>query len=540
MTQVVWLGFDDAVVRGRWDQTWVQELLPRGIDQPDGWGADVDSAVVVVCGEIDPDRLGPVLDRLESCVLIVTSNEERRFPHHRFAAPNRVLWLHTPDPDDLPTGWAAWRPLPTGWTPGTIERFAASCPAKDLDLVFAGQVNHERRRDVVTRLRWADGQAVAVEAFDHFTGDLAPDVYADMMRRARMVPCPAGNVSLDSFRVYEALQAGAVPILDSRTAQHTMTPEFWSLVFGADHPLPVTDEGWLSLNVAAAGNGDTLADPIEVAAWWTQFKRGWREAIDDDLATLGASPLSDHPFRQVVTAVVTASPIPSHPDIDVLDETVRSIIDSFAPAAVEIVVAFDGVRPEQQHRAADYREAIRRATWAANHRWPNTSIVVAPEWGHQANLLRLVLDGGHVTTPALLFVEHDTPLIGDIPWANALSAVSGEIDMLRFHYDDTIHPDHRYLLVDERPINVWGLPVYRTRQWSQRPHLAKTDWYRRLLDKHFPRSSRTMIEDKMHSVAQQGEWHRWRLAIYAPEGGMRRSGHIDGRRNDPKYEMRYA
>lgn len=532
MTQVVWLGFDGAVVRGRWDQTWVQELLPRGIDQPDGWGADTGTAVVVVCGEVDPDRLEPVLDRLDSCVLVVTSNEERRFPHHRFAAPNRVLWLHTPDPDDPPTGWARWRPLPTGWTPGTVERFAASCPAKDLDLVFAGQVNHERRELVAARLseKRDDGWPVALATFDHFTGDLPPGVYADMMRRARFVPCPAGNVSLDSFRVYEALQAGAVPILDCRTAQRTMDARFWSLVFGDDHPLPVADEDW---SVAV----DRTALPIEVAAWWTQYKRRWRHALDDDFDLLEAAHT---PYDGLVTVVVTASPIPEHPDIGVLDATIRSITESFAEVGLpEIVVAFDGVRPEQEHRTADYREAIRRAAWAANHRWPNTSIVVAPEWGHQANMLRHVIDGGHVPTPLLLFVEHDTPLVGRIPWAEATGAVCSSIDMLRFHYDTDIHPSHRHLLVDTEPRWRDGIPVYRTRQWSQRPHLAKTAWYANLLDAHFPRSSRTMIEDKMHSVAQEGEWDDWRLAIYAPPGDMARSGHLDGRRGDPKYEMSY-
>lgn len=537
MTQVVWLGFDGAVVRGRWDQTWVQELLPPGDDMPDGWDPDVDSAVVVVCGEIDPDRLGPVLDRLDSCVLIVTSNEERQFPHHRFAAPNRVLWLHTPDPDHLPSGWARWRPLPTGWTPGTVERFAASCPAKDLDAVFVGQDTHERRHKVVQMVGGSFDRTEVVTS-DRFTGDLTPDVYADIMRRARVAPCPAGNVSLDSFRVYEALQAGAVPILDCRTSQRTMDARFWTLLFGDDHPLPVADEGWHEAYVPP--NVDRLdpADEAAVGAWWTQYKRRWRHALDDDLDLLEVPCTPQH--SGLVTVVVTASPVPSHPDIGVLDATIRSITESFAEFGLpEIVVAFDGVRPEQEHRAADYREAIRRATWAANHRWPNTSVVVAPEWGHQANLLRRVIDGGHAPTPLLLFVEHDTPLVGRIPWVAATGAVLLSIDMLRFHYDAEVHPDHRHLLVDSDPRWVDDLPVLRTRQWSQRPHLAKTAWYANLLDTNFPRSSRTMIEDKMHSVAQQGAWEDWRLAIYAPPGDMRRSGHLDGRASDPKYEMRY-
>jgi hypothetical protein len=40
-------------------------------------------------------------------------------------------------------------------------------------------------------------------------------------------------------------------------------------------------------------------------------------------------------------------------------------------------------------------------------------------------------------------------------------------------------------------------------------------------------------------VARLGEpgWWEWREWIYTPEGDIRRSGHLDSRGDDPKYEM---
>ena len=44
------------------------------------------------------------------------------------------------------------------------------------------------------------------------------------MSRAKAVPAPKGNISYDSFRLYEALEVGAVPV-----AQNV---EFWDKLFG--------------------------------------------------------------------------------------------------------------------------------------------------------------------------------------------------------------------------------------------------------------------------------------------------------------------
>lgn len=542
--RTVWLSFNGVPNRGRWDQTWVADLLPVGETMVDGWDAPSGNAVVVVAGDVDPDRLDAVLNKLDAVILVVTSNEESVFDYHRFAGENRVLWLHTPTTGDLPAGYKNVRYLPTGWTPGTVERFAASCPTKDLVWSFAGQDTHPRRNKVIALGKSWGYQEMQVHASEGFGQGLPPDQYADLLRRTRWVPCPAGAVSLDSFRVYEALQADAIPILDTITATGYRDPEFWDLLFGADHPFDVIPtpphSGWEESDWDEQIPGDSRDSgdwgiweerALHVFPWWTRFKRAWREALQDDLDALNVQHVRDN-----VTVVITASPIPSHPEITMIENTIQSIRRSGLQS--EIIVAFDGIRPEQAARTADYQEHIRRVCWAAANKWQRVSVHVEPAHVHQANMFRNVLPT--VGTGTVLFVEHDTPIVGEVDWAGCLQAVTaGGVDMLRFHYDDIIHHDHQWLLVDQHPVDM-GVPVLRTRQWSQRPHLASTDWYRRILDDHFPVSSSTMIEDRMHSIAQQGEWEDCRLAIYTPEGGYRRSGHFDGRGADIKYDMEFG
>jgi hypothetical protein len=169
--------------------------------------------------------------------------------------------------------------------------------------------------------------------------------------------------------------------------------------------------------------------------------------------------------------------------------------------------------------------------------------VIHDEHLHQVEMLRRALP--LMESPLVLFVEHDTPLVVDEPidWPALIGAVrSGEVDLVRFHYEAGVHPEHEHLMLDEKPRDVRGAPLLRTVQWSQRPHLASTGFYRRLIKQEFPKGYVGMIEDRMHGVVHNAwrefglaGWDRYRLAMYAPDGQIKRSLHLDGRGDDPKW-----
>jgi hypothetical protein len=143
-------------------------------------------------------------------------------------------------------------------------------------------------------------------------------------------------------------------------------------------------------------------------------------------------------------------------------------------------------------------------------------------------------------------MEHDTPLVGEFDWPGLVArCLDGDAFVIRFYHEVAIHPDHARLMLSGPEGDP---PLIRTAQWSQRPHLARTDFYRRMLDTYFGRDSRTMIEDVMHGVvavncSEYGEtvgWGAFRLWLYAPDlDHMKRSTHLDTRGDDPKYDMIY-
>jgi hypothetical protein len=78
--------------------------------------------------------------------------------------------------------------------------------------------------------------------------------------------------------------------------------------------------------------------------------------------------------------------------------------------------------------------------------------------------------------------------------------------------------------------------------WWQHPHVIRTVTLKVYLEEFFDPRERTMIEDRLYQAAENDwfdngppAWSRWRLAIYAPPGNMKRSTHLASRGDEPKW-----
>jgi hypothetical protein len=238
----------------------------------------------------------------------------------------------------------------------------------------------------------------------------------------------------------------------------------------------------------------------------------------------------------VITVVVPVSPIKSHPDTTVLDETLDSIRHHLPGA--ELIVTFDGVRDQQEHRRGDYEEFIRRALWRLDKVYGNACPVIFEQHTHQVGMLRSVLD--EIRTPLLMYVEQDTPLVTDEPidWEVVTAFLdSGESNLVRLAHEALILEPHQHMFH-----GVDGL-FTRTSQWSQRPHIASVAYYRRILAAHFTPNATSFVEDMMHGVVDEAYrvdgmagWNQHRLHMYTPAGNIKRSYHTDGRAGELKYD----
>lgn len=218
-----------------------------------------------------------------------------------------------------------------------------------------------------------------------------------------------------------------------------------------------------------------------------------------------------------------------------MDETLDSVRHHLPDS--EVILTFDGVRPEQAHRRGDYEEFIRRALWRADHHYGNVWPLIFDRHQHQSGMMRAVLD--KLDTSLLMYVEQDTPLVTDAPIDFGTIAAfiqSGRSNLVRFHHESVLPAEHGHMIHGRED------GFLRTSQWSQRPHVSTRAFYRRIMAAHFSSGARSFIEDPMHGVVDEAYrrdgmdgWQQFRLHIYDPGGSLKRSYHTDGRAGEAKY-----
>lgn len=503
MNDVVWLSIVQKIPVGPgiyWDTALLEELL-KDCNFHNEIG-ELKEAIVVIPGAYAGrhiTRINKELKKLDKCKVIITSDEDSKFPIDKLSHPNMELfanYYHKKYKSKI-----TW--LPIG--PAKIPRYPYT--DKDLNWFFAGQVReHPSREKLVKRLKKIRmGKLIESKGFAQ---GIPQDEYYQFMARAKAVPAPAGNVSPDSFRFYEALELGAVPISEN--------PKYWSHLFN-DMPIP-TLTSWKELEKEILYIADNLGHRNNCVAWWQRKKLEIKDKI-----------LGDKP---VITVLIPVSPIRSHPSTAILDETIASVREQLPNA--RIILTFDGVRAEQQDLHDSYQEFIARVLWRYNNQ--NIYPMIFQDHTHQVGMAREAIKA--INSPLLLYVEQDTPLTGDIAWHKCIVRIlDGYYDVVRFHFEAVIPEPHKHMMLGEQS------GFMRTYQWSQRPHLASVSFYDRILKTCFSVRAKSFIEDKMHGVCENyylehgmTGWYNYRLAIYHPEGDIKRSYHTDGRAGEKKYD----
>lgn len=168
-------------------------------------------------------------------------------------------------------------PFPLGYKVGfwsDCQPSRALSPQRDFTWSFAGQIaNKPTREAMVSAMKvfpqyyiheihaWADSNS------------LNTSQYRDLLLNTLFVPCPSGWCNLDSYRVYEALECGCIPIVEK------FPQDYFSNFFG-NHPFIAVD----SWDQAPAQIAPLLADPIlleqrrlQCYQWWQTKKKEFNQ-----------------------------------------------------------------------------------------------------------------------------------------------------------------------------------------------------------------------------------------------------------------------
>ena len=175
----------------------------------------------------------------------------------------------------LPTGyWNPAKPQFKTFTPASRRKYLWS---------FDGELRKSSRLDAVKALRRIE---------PHFLRDTGPTYekptlsfkpeYQEVLTDSAFAPAPMGNVTLETFRMYEALELGSIPLIETRRAY-----PYFEHVLGR-HPLP-SFERWSDATafVERYARDPAALDALQRSCldWWADFKVGLSGRVRDFIAS---------------------------------------------------------------------------------------------------------------------------------------------------------------------------------------------------------------------------------------------------------------
>lgn len=250
--------------RGRWDHhvlmTVFEKYPDKFIQHNEKDPPQADSAIVIVAGRPDTEPLFNYLNTIKSGVVILTSEEDAYFN-----------WKA------LPTHLDVWTQYYSPSKEGINTRLlmGPAWPIKDNKIrnleikylwSFVGQVQNPSRQACIDVLRTlpSKGYMHLVDAFGGQGNGIEYQPYLDIMCQSKYVICPSGSMSVDSFRLYEAMECGAIPITENRAPRDHKSFNYWREVYPENNLITV--ESWKEL--------PGLLDPDRPVKneWWFRYK----------------------------------------------------------------------------------------------------------------------------------------------------------------------------------------------------------------------------------------------------------------------------
>lgn len=278
--------------RGNWDHGTMM-LAEDGLLSPE---SDVEFVVspadysadspfrpgTVVCFNGNQPDAASIAKRAKRCLLVVLSDESATFDAAGID-PSNVVWMQygRPGRHDYAAKW-----LLTGLRRETplvaIQQHHLAEKFPRIRWCFVGQKQHSVREAFVRAVEGrGDGILHVSSGFGGLGQDGFPyDQYIRLLLRCDFALCPPGNVSPDSFRVCEALECGAIPIVTGR--------DYWKRVFRNNPFAPVVIVDSADEIPSVLRWEKTRIDETRqaFAQTWREYKRRFVEEIGETVASL--------------------------------------------------------------------------------------------------------------------------------------------------------------------------------------------------------------------------------------------------------------
>ena len=144
---------------------------------------------------------------------------------------------------------------------------------------FAGDVKKSTRRTMLTSLNALPRGFVHLTEGFGSADSLSTETYRSLLEDTVFVPCPGGWANLESFRVYEALEAGCIPIVERRPGF-----DYFTDLLGA-HPIPTVSTWSEAAELMSKWSPDEVESRrLSCEHWWRVYRRRLRATFTATVA----------------------------------------------------------------------------------------------------------------------------------------------------------------------------------------------------------------------------------------------------------------
>lgn len=188
--------------------------------------------------------------------------------------------------------------IPLGFKSGFLRRneLLNDCNDRNFGAVFIGQPKGERFELVQEIKKLKNYYLHETKVFNCVT-NLSQVECIEIYQHTRFVPCPAGNINPDTFRVCESLEWGCIPIVKLVDGK-----DYFRNIFG-DHPFRIVSD-WSEIGAVVKQQSDFCTDSAFVQAWYSDFKQSLRVSIKDIINSGGLPPDTKTYFFQYARCVL--------------------------------------------------------------------------------------------------------------------------------------------------------------------------------------------------------------------------------------------
>lgn len=258
-------------LRGNWDCGLLCETLNKFPDffiqhnkptPPLG----IDKCIMVVVGKPDPKPLHEYLSLRSESLVILISDEDAYFDWEAAIPKQHTIITQYWNPEYKNK---IQRRILLG-CPTRIKDFTINkTETKEYEWSFVGQVQNQFRQECVDVLAaLPTGFLHTVPQFGGGEGAKDYQEYLDIMCKSKFVICPSGSMTADCFRIYEAMECGAIPIVNKRSPRDKEGFDYWQSIYPLSNLISVNN--WKELPDILSAYKKENADILNY--WWFQYK----------------------------------------------------------------------------------------------------------------------------------------------------------------------------------------------------------------------------------------------------------------------------